>query len=365
MTIRRSVSTLAIAALALSQLPAVFAAVPAGSTEIIEQVLVKVNGDILTKTDLEAKQIAALRDRIKSNVDADALKNDDTLKRMLAEVTPQILVQTIDEMLQLQMAKEKGYKITDQQFKEWLADIRKGQGLEEDAKFQAALKSEGMTMDDLRRNFEKQVMIYRIQSDEVGAKLQITEEEARQYYLAHKQEFVEPATVTLREIFIEVPTATQGGQQGVNVAQEDAMKARADAVHARLAAGEDFATVAQEVSTSASKSSGGLIGTIQMSQLSQPLQDVLGKMKAGEITSPIRTARGFQILKVDGITTPTVQPFESVRDMAADKLFASRQGAEVQKFLSKLRSQAIIVWKNEELKKAYEQQIASQTPTQH
>ncbi len=31
--------------------------------EIIEQVLVKVNGDIITKTDLEARQIAALRER--------------------------------------------------------------------------------------------------------------------------------------------------------------------------------------------------------------------------------------------------------------------------------------------------------------
>jgi peptidyl-prolyl cis-trans isomerase SurA len=334
------------------------------SAEILEQVLVKVNGDILTKTDLETKQIAALRSRINSTVDAEALKNDDTLKQMLSEVTPRILVETIDEMLLLQLAKEKGYKVTDQQFKEWLADIRKNQGLEDDAKFQSALKSENMTMDDLRKNFERQVMIYRVQSDEVGAKLQITEEEARQYYLNHKQEFVEPATVTLREIFLETPTTTQGGQQGINVGQDDAQAARAEAIHKRLMDGEDFATVATEVSTSASKTNGGLIGTIQMSQLSQQLQGILGTMKAGEITQPIQTARGYQILKVDGITTPTVQPFESVRDVAADKLFASRQGAEVEKFLARLRNQAIIVWKNDELKKAYEQAVAA-PPAQH
>jgi parvulin-like peptidyl-prolyl isomerase len=346
-------------AAAIVALAGVLALLPAVSAEILEQVLVKVNGDILTKTDLEAKQIAALRGQMSSAVDAEALKNDETLKRMLGEVTPRILVETIDEMLLLQMAKEKGYRVTDQQFKEWVADIRKGQGLDDDQKFQAALKSEGLTMDDLRKNFEKQVMIYRVQSDEVGAKLQITEEEARQYYLAHQQEFVEPATVTLREIFIETPASVQGGQQGVNVGQDDAQAARAEAVHKRLVAGEDFATVAGEVSTSASKSSGGLIGTMQMSQLSQPLQEVLSKMQAGEITDPIRTARGFQILKVDGITTPTVQPFDSVRDVAADELFASRQGAEVQKFLARLRSQAIIVWKNDELKKAYEQALAT------
>jgi peptidyl-prolyl cis-trans isomerase SurA len=329
------------------------------SAEILEQVLVKVNGDILTKTDLETKQIAALRGRINSAVDAEALKNDETLKRMLAEVTPRILVDSIDELLLLQLAKEKGYKVTDQQFKEWLADIRKNQGLEDDAKFKQALAQENMTMDDLRKNFEKQVMIFRVQQDEVGAKLQITEEEARQYYLAHKDEFVEPATATLREIFIEIPSTVQNGQRGVNVAQDDEAAKKAEEAHARLIAGEDFAKVAAEVSTSSTKANGGLIGTIQVSQLSPQLQDLIAKMKPGEVTEPIRTAKGFQILKLDAITTPQVQPFEKVREAAADKLYASRQGAEVQKFLARLRSQAIIVWKNDELKKAYEQAIAT------
>ena len=68
----------------------------------------KVNGDILTKTELEAKQIAALRSRINTAVDAEAMKNDETLKKMIAEVTPKILVETIDEMLLLQLGKEKG-----------------------------------------------------------------------------------------------------------------------------------------------------------------------------------------------------------------------------------------------------------------
>ena len=90
--------------------------------DILEQVLVKVNGDIITKTDLETRQIAAIRGRINSQVDADALKNDAQLKQMLAEVTPRILVDAIDELLMIQLGKEKGYRATDQQFKDWVAD---------------------------------------------------------------------------------------------------------------------------------------------------------------------------------------------------------------------------------------------------
>jgi len=331
-----------------------------GSAEVLEQVLVKVNGDILTKTELEAKQIAALRGRINSNVDAEAMKNDETLKKMIADVTPRILVDTIDEMLLLQLGKEKGYHVTDQQFKEWIADIRKNQNLEDEAKFKAALTQEGMTMDDLRRNFERQVTVYRVQQDEVGQKLQITEEEARQYYLAHQSEFIDAPMVTLREIAVEIPTATQGGQAGVNVAQDDAAQTKADAIRARVMAGEDFAKVATEVSASPTKANGGLIGPLPVKELSPAMHDLLTKMKPGEVSQPVRTAKTFQIFKLERMTTPVTQPFESVRDVVAEKVYGARQQAEVRKFLGRLRSQALIVWKNEALKKAYEDQVRAE-----
>lgn len=329
------------------------------STEILEQVLVKVNGDIITKTDLEQRQIAALRGRLNAEVNPEALKNDAELKKMLAEVTPRLLVDAVDELLLLQLGREKGYRVTDQQFKDWVGEIRKNQGLEDEQKFEAALKQEGMTLDELRKNFERQVLIYRVQQDEVGSRLSITEEEARQYYLAHTQEFAQPASVTLREILIEVPSATQQGEAGVNVAQDDAAKEKATQIRARLTAGEDFAKLAGELSASPSKANGGLIGPLQVKELSPSLQEMLKSMKPGDITQPLRTARGYQILKLETRSEDTVRPFESVRDLVADKVYAERQRTEMQKFVTRLRSQALIVWKNDELKKAYEQQIAS------
>src|SRR5687768_7160333 len=235
--------------------------------EIIEQVLVKVNGDILTKTDLEQRQIAALRQRMNQDIDPESLKNDEQLKKALAEVTPRLLVEAVDELLLVQLGKERGYRLSDQQFRDWLSALRKEQKLEDDQRFLAALKQEGMTVDDLRKNVEKQMLIQRVRQDEVGSKLSITEEEARQYYLTHQHEFTEPATVTLREILIEVPVTTQKGQQGVNAGRDDEAAQQAAAVRARLAAGEDFAKVAAEVSAAASKANGGLIGPIAFNEI--------------------------------------------------------------------------------------------------
>jgi peptidyl-prolyl cis-trans isomerase SurA len=328
--------------------------------EIIEQVLVKVNGDIITKTDLEARQIDAIRRRMGSQVDAKALQNDAELRKVLLEITPEILVDAIDELIVMQLGREKGYKLGDDQFKAWLENLRKEQNLQDDQKFQAALKQEGMTIDDLRRNVERQFLVSRVQQDEVGSKLSITEEEARQYYEQHKQEFVEPATVTLREITIEVPATKQGGEAGVNVGAMDEAEKEAAAVRARLLAGEDFGKIAAEVSDSASKANGGLIGPFALADVAEALRKTLDPMKPGDITAPLRTANGFQILKLETRKESVVQPFESVRDLVADRVYNARQQGEMRKFLARVRSRALIEWKNQDLKKLYEQRLAAQ-----
>jgi peptidyl-prolyl cis-trans isomerase SurA len=313
----------------------------------------------LTQTELEERQTAAIRARMGTDFKPEMLNNNAELKKAVDEVTPQLLVDAIDELLLLQMGKEKGYHLSDEQFQAWLDNLRKEQNLGDEQKFQAALKQEGMTIDDLRKNVERQFLVGQVQRDEVGSKLTITEEEARQYYLTHKQQFAEAATVTLREILIEVPTSTQGGQAGVNVAKQDEAEAQAAALRTRLLAGEDFAKLAAEVSASPSKANGGLIGPINVAEVSASLQQVISKMKPGDITEPLRTNKGVQILKLETLKPASIPPFESVRDLVADRVHDARQQTEVRKFMARVRGQALIEWKNDALKKMYEAQVAA------
>lgn len=338
---------------------ATLALVAPSQREVIEQVLVKVNGDIITKTELESKQIAALRERFNSPVDAQMLQNDEALKKALLEITPDLLVNAIDELLLTQLGREKGYTLSDEAFQRWLTEMRKENNLEEEAKFQAALKQEGMTVEMLRKQMERATLIRNVQQSEVGQKLSITEEEARQYYLANKEQFIEPASVTLREILIEVPTTTQGGEQGVNVGVEDELRKKADAAYARVKGGEDFGKVAAEVSDSPSKANGGLIGPLPLADVSETLRQSLDSMKVGDVMAPVRNARGFQILKLEARTSAEPQPFDAVRDLVADRVYEARAQSEMRKFLARVRSQAIIEWKNQDLKKLYDQRVGA------
>jgi peptidyl-prolyl cis-trans isomerase SurA len=327
--------------------------------EVIEAVLVKVNGDIITKTELEAAQVQALRQRLNGqNVDPNLLKNDEQLKKMLGEVTPTVLVGMVDNLLLLQHGKELNLHLSDDQFKQVVGNIRKEQGLTDDKKFAEALASENMTMDDLRKNLERQMIIEQVQRAEVGSKLNITEEEARQYYDRHPEEFTNPTTISLREILIEVPSAA-GGAAASAAADQEALKKIND-VRARVLRAEDFAKLAAETSASPSKGNGGLIGPFSRDDMSPTLQAMVDKMKPGEITQPIRTPRGYQIFKLESMKQAAVQPFDSVRDLISERVANVRTQTEMRKFIARLRTQAIIEWKNEELKKVYEKQVAAE-----
>jgi peptidyl-prolyl cis-trans isomerase SurA len=329
--------------------------------DVIEQVLVKVNGDIISKTDLEQRQVAALRQKLNGNVDPQALKDDAQIKQLLAEVTPPILVNAVDELLLIQYGKEQlGLKMSDEQFRQIVNNIRKEQGLQDEAKFQKALADEGMTMDDLRKNLERSMMIEQVQRQEVGSKLNITEEEARQYYAKHPGEFTEAAAIMLREILVSVPAAKDSA---FNAAQDQAARAKIDDARARVLRTEDFGKVANEVSDSPSKKTGGLIGPFSPADMSPQLKALVEKMKQGDITPPIRTPAGYQIFKLESEKTATLQPFESVRDLIGDRVAGARTQTEMRKFLSRLRAQAIIEWKNAELKKVYDKEIAAETGT--
>jgi peptidyl-prolyl cis-trans isomerase SurA len=325
--------------------------------EIIEQVLVKVNGDIITKTELEARQIAALRQKMQGQVDPAALKNDETLKKMLVDLTPQLIVNAVDELLLLQRGRDLGFHLGDDQFKQIVGNIRKENKLEDDAKFQAALAQENMTLEDLRKSLEKQMLVDQVQRQEIGSKLNITEEEARQYYARHPEEFTESASITLREIFVEVPST----EAGVSVAKDEEGQKKIGEARTRALKGEDFAKVAGEMSDSASKANGGLIGPFSRNDLSPQLQALVDKMKEGDITPAIRVPKGYQLFKLEAMTPAAVQPFDAVRDLISDKVSGARTQTEMRKFLARLRTQAIIEWKNEELKKAYEKQIAAES----
>jgi peptidyl-prolyl cis-trans isomerase SurA len=324
--------------------------------EILEQVLVKVNGEIITKTEFEARQIAELRNRPEL---ANVSPSGPELRKAVADITPDLILAAVDELLMVQRGRELNYALGDEQFNQIVANIKKTNNLDDEAKFQEALKQEGLTMADLRRNLERSMLVSQVQRVDIVDKISISEDEAKVYYEGHKGEFTTPSEMTLREILIEVPVT----DRGVNVAQDDAAKASAEEVRKRLLAGEPFPRLAADHSAAASKANGGLIGPLSSEDITPQLRDLLAGMKVGDITDVLRTQRGYQILKLESRTEVKVKTFEEARADIGNRIGDQKMRGERDKYLDRLRSQATITWRNAELERAYNQALAKRQTT--
>jgi peptidyl-prolyl cis-trans isomerase SurA len=340
----------AIAAFAFSMI----ALAGAGRAEIIEQILVRVNGELFTKTDLETRQITALREMGQRLDPSTTNLADAQLRKMLDEITPELMVNVVDEMLLVQRGRELGYKLGDEQFTSILDGLKKENKIDNDEQLKEALKQEGMTLADLRRNIERRMLVSRVEQNEILGRIAVSEVEAREYYDAHLNEFTTPQSVTLREIFITLP-----GDGKPTPAQETAAREKADQVRQRLAGGEAFDKLAAELSDAPSKANAGLIGPLNLSDLSPELRKIVEAMKPGQISDTLRSPRGFQLLKLESATPPETMPFDQAKPQISDRVFTDKRREEYEKFLARLRTQAIIEWKNDELKKAYERGLAA------
>ena len=343
----------AAAVLLATLAPGLAAQDPRGKSFIIERIIVKVNGEILTQSELEKLQIEQLQDQKRSTAPID-LSTDPALIKALQEITPSLLVDAVDDLLLVQHGRSIGVKFTDENFKFALDNVKKANKLD-DKQFAVALKETGMTLEQLRENFERTYIRREVEGREIMRNMRLTEEELRQYFKAHPDQFMSPATITLREILIAVPTETVGGQATVNVAKDDEAKQNLETLRARALKGEDFAALVTEASEAGTKANGGLVGPMLAEDLAPAVAAAIEKLKPGEITPALRLGNGYRIFKVEARTASEVQAFDKVRQQIEQRIYESRLEVETRKFLEKLHEQALIEWKDDGYKKMWEQ----------
>ena len=315
---------------------AILVAVTARPTaETIEAILVKVNGDILTKTDLEQRQVQYMRAKNLQPAD------DAALKKTIEDITPEVVSEAIDELLLVQRGKALNYKMTDEDFDRVVQNIRKENKLDTEEAFQAALKQEGMSLPELHKTLERQMLIARVTQNEVMAKVGITEEEARKYHSEHVKDFTKAGTVTIREILVKVPL--ENGS--INVAADQTAKQKADDIRKRALAGESFDQLASEFSDSPSKANGGLIGPLNTNELTPAFKQLVDPMKVGDVSEVLRGQGGYQIIKIENRTADEVMTPEAAHDKISDALYEEKRQVYIRRYLNKLRSQATIEWR--------------------
>ena len=315
----------------------VSSAVFAAEVKVVEEIVCKVNGDIITRTELDRDR-AHLVDEFRRQGLSGAKLNEavDTQAKDL-------LRGRIDNLLLISKGKELTLNV-DGEVNRQLADIQRkavtqDKGLADPEKFQQFVHDQtGQSYEDYKADMKNNLLAQRVVREEVSGKIKFKREELQAYYDAHKDQFQREERIFLREILVAA------NPDNTSIAEK---KAKDLVGQARK--GEKFPELAQANSDAASAQVGGFIDPYTKAQLSPELIAAVWEQPKGYISDPIKLPGGFLILKVDDHQKAGLASLDEVENDVTEQLFQPRMAPLMREYLTKLRSQAFL-----EIKAGYE-----------
>jgi peptidyl-prolyl cis-trans isomerase SurA len=291
----------------------------------IEQIICKVNGDIITNIDIEHDR-AELEKQYRANGYTGKRLED----AMNAEA-PNFLRNKIDHLLLQQKGKELELKV-DADLNKQIADMQRQTNTADPEKFQALVRQEtGKSYEDFKADLKNNLYEQGVVSEEVLRKIQFKQEEIRAYYDAHLDEFQREERIYLREIMI----STQGKQDDP-VALAAAQKKAKDIVD-RARRGERFNELAQTNSDSVTAKDGGQLSPYKKGELAPAIEAAVWDKERGTVTDPINIGSGLLILRVDEHYKAGLASFEEVESAIQNHIVDSRHQVALRAYLTKLR----------------------------
>jgi len=154
--------------------------------------------------------------------------------------------------------------------------------------------------------FKKITLINMLLEQEIKNMQNVTENEAKEYYEKHKDEFIKPTEVRVSQIVVKN--------------EDDAKK-----VYERINKGEDFGKIAKEVSIDEkTKASEGDMGFFKKGQLNQQIENVVFNLRKGQVSMPLTNQKGISIFKVTDVKGTPID-FESIKLQLIEQLKAKKQ----------------------------------------
>ncbi len=314
----------------------------AADATIVEEIICRVNGDIITRRELDkgrADLLAAGRDQGLSG---------SKLQEFVATETPNALRNRIDDLLMIEKGKELEFKVDADVNKE-IARLMSANKITDSDKFQELVKQEtGKSYEDYKNELKNEYLKQAVMQSEVIRKITFKTEELKAYYDANTDKFQREERVYLREIVVSTKDKEKDP-----VALAVADKKATDLV-ARARKGEKFPEMAQINSDSSTAKDGGSLSPYVKGEMDPAKEALVWDQEKGYVTDPIKIMDGWLILKVDAHHKKGLAEFEEVQPSILDFMMRQRLVSAARAYLTKLRQDAFL-----EIKAGYEDTGAS------
>jgi foldase protein PrsA len=315
--IKKVLIALFVAALAVPVLAGI-----SGCGSLPQSAVAEVNGKVITREDLDN----AVED-LKLQYGDQGFPEPDTPEYQ--DLQKQVAERLVNEEILWFEADKMGISVSDDEVNKQMDQFKEQAGGED--QFQEQLKQRNYTEDRLKDQLRKSLLFQKLYPEVTKDAAEVTDEQALAYYNENPTQFQQPETRTVRHILV-------------------ADEATANQVEARLAAGEDFATVAQEVSTDpGSKDKGGDLGAVPTtnSGFVPEFEQAMDQLAVGQISAPVKSSFGYHIIQVTAITPAHAQTFDEVKDDLKAGLALQNQRDAFEAWFNSIKGDYDVVWSDE------------------
>ncbi|HED13080.1 MAG TPA: molecular chaperone SurA, partial [Gammaproteobacteria bacterium] len=250
--------------------------------EIIEldHIVAVVNKDVITAEELKHKQKSVVsRLRAKQT----RLPPESILRK-------QILDQMIVTRIQLQLAYDRGIRISDEQLNRIIEQIAADNKMDSSS-FREELVSQGYNFATFREEIRNDVIIKQLRKRQISNKIFVTEQEVNAELANLESKQGRDQEYHLGHILIAVPESSRPEEVA-------AARQKAEEVIGQLKLGRDFSEMAIRVSAGQTALQGGDLGWMKQGQIPTIATNTVMALEIGAISDPIRNASGFHIIKL-------------------------------------------------------------------
>ncbi len=294
----------------------------------LDQIVAVVNDDVVTTSELN-HALATVKTQI-------AAERAPQLSEQVLH--KQVLDQLINRKLQLQMAKQAGVQITDKDLNTAITRVA-NQNHVTVAELYQHISQEGMSTDDYRSEMHDQLIMHKLQQQEVVSHVTITPQEVDRFMRSQPWKTNNTNEYRLDDILI--PISDTPSPEEINTAEKHAQM-----VFTKLNSGQNFKQVAEaESADNAHALQGDDLGWRKLPEIPSAFAEKIVQMKPKQIAGPIRTSNGFHIIQLADVRGAEAQQAAPSRKEVENLLLQRKFEEAVQNWVSKLRSRAFISMK--------------------
>ena len=208
----------------------------------------------------------------------------------------------VDEKLLLRAAMDQKTSLTIDEQKDYLAKLTR----------ESWADGRKSPLDELEYETLLEKLLIEKYLSRIIDKINVTDEEVKDYYELHKREFLRPERVRVSQILLK----TEG--KAVEILEK-----------VKNTSAEAFREIASEESIGVEASKGGEMGLFEMGQLPFEMEKVVFALKVGEISPVVESSYGYHIFRLDEKLEPELVPEDSALPEIKIRIFNER----IQQFL--------------------------------